>query len=724
MELERDERPQTNMPFPTEASGGQSEWAAVKDQPRPEPIFPSQTAERPSWLREGIVGSWYMCPVGFYIRRGFVSYYDVEPVDPAFLWRAAFDEATVKHYKDIGINLLILPLHLGAGLKTEAESIEATRKLTQNAHRYGIRVAGYVGSSMMVETFYSEEPEAHTWEQIDERGRPMYYFDQTFRHAACRNNPGYRAFLQKVLRLGIVDLKLDMIHFDQLAWWAEPCSCHCQHCQEGFRAFLRKRYTDEQLKLRLGHANLEGIRVPEFNIGGSYVMEGGSVPMPLKDPLLQEWVNFRCTSLAEWWAETHAYIRQLNPEVVLLGNAGYDPQTNVGFTRGVDAQQLFPHCELLWSEDENAPNWTSDGRLVSRIRTHKIARGLGGALAFWQEGMNQQGVYQAPFDELSSVLGVAESLAYNDANLGMWYGGEGGEEPPPRAQQYIRFFNSHLKDLVDTKPVTDVAILRSFASIQFNPAKSNVSTMLFEQTLIQHKVPFGIIFDSHLHDLSRYKVLVLANQDALSDEQVGQVRRFVEGGGGLVATEDTSLLTEWRRRRRKLALADVLGLELPPAAGQAEKSLRREFGKGRVVYIATIEPAVEPPPAEMSYSFTNKCWKLPKNDAELVEALRWAAREEFSVKVEAPLWVTMELAEQQSTGTWLLHLLNFKTAEPVRDIGVELRIPEGMRLREAVLESPDGVPRQVLDLSAREGTVRFTVPKLHVYDLVVLRSER
>ena len=41
---------------------------------------------------------------------------------------------------------------------------------------------------------------------------------------------------------------------------------------------------------------------------------------------------------------------------------------------------------------------------------------------------------------------------------------------------------------------------------------------------------------------------MLANQDALSDEQVDQIRRFVANGGGLVATEETSLLTEWRRK--------------------------------------------------------------------------------------------------------------------------------------------------------------------------------
>jgi hypothetical protein len=313
--------------------------ASAYGQSEPEPVSLLPTAARPDWMREGLVGIWHMESLEFYIRRGFVSYYEGMPEDFDHLWKEAFEESTVKRYKDMGINLIMMPLHKGAGLNAEAASIEATRKFTENAHRYGIRVAGYVGSSMMVETFYSEEPEAHTWEQIDERGRPIHYFDQTFRHAACRNNPGYRAFLQKVLRLGIVDLKLDMIHFDQLAWWAEPWSCHCQHCQEGFRAFLRKRYTDEQLKLRLGHANLEGIRVPEFNIGGSYVMEGGSVPMPVKDPLLQEWTRFRCASLAEWWAETHTYVRKLNPQVALHGNPVANAAWNGGCGYGSNLEE-------------------------------------------------------------------------------------------------------------------------------------------------------------------------------------------------------------------------------------------------------------------------------------------------------------------------------------------------------------------------------------------------
>jgi hypothetical protein len=669
-------------------------------------------SERPAWLREGIVAAGYLEPLEFYVRRGDA------PGDIDQRWKEDFNDAGVKRYKEMGVNLVVMPLHKGMGLKTEAESIDATRKFTQIAHRHGIKVAGYVGSSMFYETFYAEEADAPGWEQVDERGRPLYYGDQTFRHAACRNNPGYRAFIQKVLRLGVADIKLDMFHFDQLQWWEEPWSCHCKYCQGQFRAYLRKKYTDHELKEHLGFAEFGGIRVPDFNLDAPPVRS----PSELKDPLRQEWARFRCISLAEWWRETHEYIRQLNPEVALLGNPTMGPANNCGFIYGVDLQQLLLHSEFVWSEEGNQPRWTADGRMISMIRSYKAVRSMGKSL-FVTQWLRPNNAFHP---DGPPRLRLAEAIAYNDSNMGVVAGGWelGGHDLTPQTQQYVDFFRLHNKDLVDTTPVTDVAILRSFASIEFNPAKSNVSTMLFEQTLIQCKFPFGIIFDTHLKDLSGYKVLVLANQDALSDEQLDQIRRFVEAGGGLVATEETSMLTERRKTRNKLGLADVLGFDLPPDDETARNPMRREFSKGRVVYIPRIEPEIAPPLAMMSYYFSNQYWKLPKNYEELAEAVRWAARQEFSARVEAPLWVTMELAEQKGTNTWLLHLLNFRDEEPLVNIPVRIRIPDGMRLREAVLGSPDGLPRQILDIAGSERTLSFTVPKLEVYDLIHLRMER
>src|SRR5262249_59767884 len=119
----------------------------------------------------------------------------------------------------------------------------------------------------------------------------------------------------------------------------------------------------------------------------------------------------------------------------------------------------------------------------------------------------------------------------------------------PEARRYIGFFHAHKDLLRGAHPVADVAVLRSFASVEFNPAEGLVGATLFEQSLIQARVPFDIILHGHLADLGSYKVLVLANQDALSDAQLDRIRSFVQSGGGLVATGASSVHNQWRARQ-------------------------------------------------------------------------------------------------------------------------------------------------------------------------------
>ena len=64
---------------------------------------------------------------------------------------------------------------------------------------------------------------------------------------------------------------------------------------------------------------------------------------------------------------------------------------------------------------------------------------------------------------------------------------------------------------------------------------------------------------------SRFKTLILPNIAALSDAQCRQLRAFVERGGGLVATYETSLYDEWGVRRKDFGLADLFGVSF---AGQ------------------------------------------------------------------------------------------------------------------------------------------------------------
>src|SRR5438105_15871665 len=66
----------------------------------------------------------------------------------------------------------------------------------------------------------------------------------------------------------------------------------------------------------------------------------------------------------------------------------------------------------------------------------------------------------------------------------------------------------------------------------------------------------------HLLDaahVDRFKTLILPNIAALSTQQCDQIRGYVDRGGGVVATHETSLYDEKGVRRDNFGLSDLFG---------------------------------------------------------------------------------------------------------------------------------------------------------------------
>jgi hypothetical protein len=79
----------------------------------------------------------------------------------------------------------------------------------------------------------------------------------------------------------------------------------------------------------------------------------------------------------------------------------------------------------------------------------------------------------------------------------------------------------------------------------------------------EEHLPITLITDLDLRreQLAQYKVLVLPNAAALSDAQVATIREYVQNGGGLVATCETSLFDELGHPRPNFALSDLFGVD-------------------------------------------------------------------------------------------------------------------------------------------------------------------
>jgi hypothetical protein len=156
--------------------------------------------------------------------------------------------------------------------------------------------------------------------------------------------------------------------------------------------------------------------------------------------------------------------------------------------------------------------------------------------------------------------------------------------------------------------------------------------------------------------------------------------------------------------------------EMPPG-----EPVRSEFGRGRVVYIPRVNPAIAKPPSE---SMISAYWKLPLNWREIVESLRWAAGG-LSMEVEAPATVIAEAMEQKNAKKLLVHLLNYDVAHTpaVSNIGLKLRFSEGVSPKTVTLLSPDNPNVQTLPHRVVAGLVQFVIPRLATYDLAIIQTE-
>jgi Beta-galactosidase trimerisation domain len=615
-------------------------------------------------------------------------------------------EDFARKIKEAGITLWITYYYKGFGVEAERQYMEITKTFVPVLHKHGIKVGVYIGSTMAYETFLAERPDAAEWLVPDYLGKPVIYFDQTFRRRVYFMHPGYVEYMKRVVHSAVVDAKVDLIHFDNTSLQAEPEIFLHPLAIKDFRQYLKTKYTPQELEKRFGFSDVRYMTPPEVDFSLTTI----------DDPFFQEWAGFRCHQLERYYAIMEQVIRSANSETAVESNPHSEISgRNTIWEQGVYYPKLLSHMDAVWSEEGDPAGVNDLGILVSRIRSFKNASILGNTLFVVTGGPS------------GSTLQIAESMAFGRQCMGDIGIGTMDQNIPADQRRYLSFFREQFEYYKEVESLADVAVLYSYASMGFNNDGPAVSFMLFTQALIQAKVPFDIIFDEHLEDLSKYRALVLADQECLSEEQMGMIRRYVEQGGGLVATEQTSMYTPWRLQRADFGLKDLFGVEAPKAGfrgrqrGQEITPVQNRIGQGRVSYVAAVKAAIEKPAGAR---MTSQYWKLPLNWEEMIEQVRWAAGGKFTLEVEAPgtLAVAAEQQEQAGEDRRLVHLLNYAAPQgrTVSNVKVEVELPDGKGVRRATLLTPDGQGKVTVSSRVADGRARFTVPRLETYTLAVL----
>lgn len=660
------------------------------------------THKRPAWLDDGIVmaGEWHNVPRMVRNVGGSVQWVQA--------YQTKFTEESVKLMKERGINLLIGPYYFGFGADYEREDMELAVELSALCHRYGLRFGAYVQStgSLMGETFFEEVPEARDWLSIDQDGKYPRYGTADWRFIPCTTCEPYLAYLEeKVLRPAALEVKADLVHFDNFRWWGEPEACRCDRCARRFRQYLEQAWPDEYERYcHFGLRRFDHVQPPIFHFT--------QMPWQLdvvRDPMMQAWQDFKVHTLGKIYERFAEFLRGLNPEIAVECNVTPPLGANPAINRGHWHPLTYPHGDIFWTEEHDYPGLDKQGRLSTAIRTYKTGQATGNAVFNYTTRGSQP------------RLTLAEAMAFNRNCLGM-VGGLPGAGEGEWLQRQIHFYHDHQDLFRGSESAAEVAVLNSYPSLCYNCVDTHRALVLAEQCLLQARIPFDTLFDNQLDRLSNYRLLILPDCESMSDEQLIAIREFVAAGGAIVATGRTSEFTEFHVPRLdgtdindiRAGLSDVY--EGQHIGKLQSERLRCRHGKGRAAYLPKLVPALVPDkPFEpdvwwRAQSFNQAYWALPTNADDFLELVGWALPEP-GLLVESSDTVLVEWARQESRQ--LVHLLQYDDGRT--DVTAKVTLATAKPDAHVSLYSPDWEEKRTVKVKREGQTLSFEVRDLDVY---------
>jgi hypothetical protein len=385
----------------------------------------------------------------------------------------------------------------------------------------------------------------------------------------------------------------------------------------------------------------------------------------------------------------------LRPNVILLGNPAHPRSLDGPYKRSVWAPLVGRHLNLMFAENGNFPGLV-DGTLISQIRAYKQAAAVGYRVisTTWQRGRETgQGL---PETAEQVGLQVAEAAAFGGipgTNWALRPLGDGDrmriDRPDLRAAlgRSLRFVRTHEQLLAAARPVRDVAVFHSFASLAFDAQQTGPVLLGTEETLIRGGFAWEVVFGDDLSRLDAFATLIVAGQAWLSDRECAALQAAAKRGAGLVLIGENATCDEHGRQRLRNPLDDLSG----PG-------------------VVRVEDRLAWSPIDAGYTVRvplSKGWK------QLADAVQRAGRDRFSVRLHDGDTVALS-AYETGQGQLAVHLVNYAAPLPRQGLWLALG-PRWKTASRATLLAADE-PQQTLPIA--HGTLE--IPPLPLYALVIV----
>jgi hypothetical protein len=589
------------------------------------------------------------------------------------------------------------------------------------------------------------------WIAVDADGRQRRHWASPELWVTCALGPYNFEFMTQVHREIATRYAVDGIFGNR---WAGSGMCYCEHCQRNFQ-------------------DASGLALPRTT--------------DPRDPARRAYLAWHEQRLFAVWRLWDREIRAIRPQARFIANAGG------GALSPLDMKTVGELSDILFADRQARqglmPIW-ANGKNAKEYRAALGSKPIGGIFSVGIE---------EPYRWKDSVQSEAELRAWvaeGTANgLRPWFTKFSGTLHDTRWLARVERIYAwhHLAEpyLRNERPLARVALVYSQQTATFYGAdrareKVEDHTLGFYHALVEARVPFEMVHDRLLDPerLRAFKLLILPNIACLSDRQCDQLRRFVQDGGSLVATFETSLYDERGDRRADFGLADLFGARF---GGRVEGPMRNSYlrlerdpagtvhplldglddapriinGVWRVEAAATgalasrpltLIPSYPDLPMEMVYPRVERTdtpqvflrevgrgrvayfpWDIDRvfwdvmsvdHGRLLANAVQWAANEEGPVTVSGPGLIDVTIWRQQQSLT--VHLVNLTNPMMIKGPIRELLPLGAQRVR---VKLPDGtkpvrvkllVAEQVPHADESGGYLEVTVPSILDHEVVAI----
>lgn len=414
-----------------------------------------------------------------------------------------------------------IPLHHRSAWLGErdlfGELVVACRKLN-------LIVVARTDSHAVHQEIYDAHPD---WVAVDASGQKRRHWASPEMWVACALGPYNLEFMTAIHREIVTLYRVDGIFTNR---WDGSGVCYCEHCRANF-------------------ATAYGMDLP-----------------PQVDPQDIRWRNYvawRQQRLFAVWQRWDQAIRAINPNACFIPNGGGGALSDLDMkTLGELAPTLFADRQGRWGV---MPPWTSG----KDAKEYRATLGRKPIVGIFSVGIENEYRWKDSVQSDAEIrIWVADGIANG---LRPWFTKFAGTLYDRRWLKTVeRIYHWHHRAeryLRNEAALARVALVYSQQTATFYggadaQAKVEDHTLGMYQALLEARVPFEMVHDQllDLDHVRQFKLLILSNIAALSDQQCDQLRRYVEQGGSLLATYETALYDETGRPRADFGLADLFGV--------------------------------------------------------------------------------------------------------------------------------------------------------------------